>query len=177
MFKATSDNLQRRARDSALNPKAEIDREVWKDKELEDKVSDHKMAMKEVQHKIALCNSKIQKMRADWSKFGRINPHFEAVKKEKERLGKQYCDMQLKMMEFKKTRRRYEATRQVRAVETKGDTFMRMARIMLADDVYEKIAMSANVEWRRLYGDRRDDLNNAVEETFDKEKPPTEAGG
>ena len=112
--------------------------------------------MLDLEGKLAHTSAKLKKMQIDFAKTGRRNPNYSALITEKEQLAKQRRDMQATMVKLKQDRRVASAERSTRAPETPGDTFMRVARMMLADDVYEKIAQTAGEEWQRLYGSNDD---------------------
>lgn len=148
---ARSYHQQRGAVAAALNAKAKVDESVWADTEKQARLDEIKIEMKDVAARITTINADIGRMRADFARLGKRNPNYGKRLEEKSKLATRYAEIEKILMKRKQERRTHAAIKATRAPETKGDVFMRYAKMMLADDVFVKISEAAINEYVRLY--------------------------
>lgn len=151
MFKEKSQHQQRGARKAALNPKTEIDETVWRGVSADEHLERRHIKQKELEAALGDVSAKIARSRSDFARTGKRNPHYHTLLAEKARLAREFGESQIEAIKLRQLRRRERAERSAAALETKGDVFKRVARLMLADDVYNRLAQIAGEEWERLY--------------------------
>ncbi len=144
---------------SKIEEKPMIDPTVWRTKdhvaEERDELIDKQ---KEIQAELSAINARRKAAQSRFHMRGIRDPLYSQMVEEKSKLATDYQTVSRQLMQMRRQDRKEKAKRreasikaQNMAAETQGDVFQRIAKLMLADDVYRKINETAYREWRRLY--------------------------